>query len=170
MHSIHSHFRPVPPSQTRPLPSGARGTSRANLRHTPASHNRESYTPSNESADTVDTCRFTPPPPPPSIHPSTRASHARARAPSPLDVVRDDARDARVPSLASAPLARAVDVDNQACATSGTQSADFFPSTLRVSPNASVTGSADAFVEVGRLFDVYYSRSFKVVRGKRMPV
>jgi hypothetical protein len=68
--------------------------------------------------------------------------------------------------LASAPLARAVDVDNQACATSGTQSADFFPSTLRVSPNASVTGSADAFVEVGRLFDVYYSRSFKVVRVK----
>lgn len=68
--------------------------------------------------------------------------------------------------LASAPLARAVDVDNQACATSGTQSADFFPSTLRVSPNAGVTGSADAFVEVGRLFDVYYSRSFKVVRVK----
>jgi len=68
--------------------------------------------------------------------------------------------------LASAPLARAVDVDNQACATAGTQSADFFPSTRRVSPNASVTGSADAFVEVGRLFDVYYSRSFKVVRVK----
>ena len=68
--------------------------------------------------------------------------------------------------LASAPLARAVDVDNQACATSGTQSADFFPSTRRVSPNANVVGSADAFVEVGRLFDVYYSRSFKVVRVK----
>jgi len=165
MHSIHSHFRPVPPSQTRPRPSGARGTRgvRANLRHTPASHNRESYTRSNESVDTVDTCRFTPPPPL-SIHPSR---HTRARRAPPLSTSSEmTLATLAFLLLASAPLARAVDVDNQACATSGTQSADFFPSTLRVSPNASVTGSADAFVEVGRLFDVYYSRSFKVVRVK----
>jgi len=68
--------------------------------------------------------------------------------------------------LASAPLARAVDVDNQACATSATLSADFFPESRRVSPGADAVGSADAFVDVGRLFDVRYSRAFKVVRTK----
>ena len=146
MHSIHSRFYSL-----------SRGV-RANFRHTPASHDRESYTPSHESVDTLSSRRRRHP----FIHRVTRARVAPPLATSSEMTLATLA----ILLLASAPLARAVDVDNQACATSGTQSADFFPSTLRVSPNASVTGSADAFVEVGRLFDVYYSRSFKVVRVK----
>ena len=146
MHSIHSRFYSL-----------SRGV-RANFRHTPASHDRESYTPSHESVDTLSSRRRRHP----FIHRVTRARVAPPLATSSEMTLATLA----FLLLASAPLARAVDVDNQACATSGTQSADFFPSTLRVSPNASVTGSADAFVEVGRLFDVYYSRSFKVVRVK----
>ena len=146
MHSIHSRFYSL-----------SRGV-RANFRHTPASHDRESYTPSHESVDTLGSRRRRHP----FIHRVTRARVAPPLATSSEMTLATLA----FLLLASAPLARAVDVDNQACATSGTQSADFFPSTRRVSPNASVTGSADAFVEVGRLFDVYYSRSFKVVRVK----
>ena len=55
-------------------------------------------------------------------------------------------------------------VNNAQCATAATASGDFFPSSSRLSADASTTGSTAALVEPSVAFSVTYNTTFKVVR------
>ena len=55
-------------------------------------------------------------------------------------------------------------LDNAQCATTSTATGNFFPSSARLSANATTTGSATALVEPSVAFSVTYDNTFKVVR------